>query len=117
MAAPVIIELAPPFQPTFGKFAAAVTEKPERFHECFGKLLQYLDQPTIEKLARAQATDVATTILAYLPADAQRTVADLLKSQPDLKQQVLDAITEAQRILRQVLAETAADKGQHLRKL
>lgn len=97
------------FYGLFGMFAQAVVEKPERFHECFGTLLKHIDRETITKLATAAPTDVATTILAFLPESVQKTVADFLRANPDKRKTILDAVTAAQAELRRCLADFAAE--------
>lgn len=108
MSDPVIVDWPNYFREPWGLFAQAVCEKPEHFAEAFGVLLKYAEKDAIRLLVDAAPDDIATTILAYLPEQAQEKVTALLANDPALVERIREEIRGCQSSLRDACREVVA---------
>lgn len=97
-------------------FSAALVQKAvardtDGVEGCYAILLKHCaDEPGVhllKELCSAQAADVATTVLAALPADARNKVSRALTENPEQKRYVLEMIGTKQQVIRDVVADFA----------
>lgn len=118
MSAPVLLEIPQSKRKLWAQFSAAlvqqaVAQNPDKMRATFAVLLKHCaDEDGVEVLRRlcdGEAADVATTILAYLPEDARKTISAKLKSDRALRDSVLATIREHQTAVREAVREVVRE--------
>jgi len=127
MAAPVVLEIPPVKRKLWAQFAAALVERAvsqntDGMRAAFALLCKHCADEkgtdVLRRLCDGKPADIATTILAYLPDQARKTISAKLKENPETRQAVLGFIAQEQIALREAVRELAAEgKYPELRKV
>lgn len=118
MAAPVTLDIPQAKRKLWAQFSAALVQKAVAQDEdgmkaAFAVLLKHCaDEAGVDVLRRlcdGEAADVATTILAYLPDAARKTISQRLKTDRAMRDQVLATIRDHQAAVREAVREVVRD--------
>ncbi|MCW8134713.1 MAG: hypothetical protein KIT75_03470 [Planctomycetota bacterium] len=120
MSQPQVIDVPEKMRPTWRLFVEAVTEKPTQFAAAFAILCKQCGRTDVadhgtlllRRLCEYSAADVATTMLAYLPPEAQKLVVKQLNADKAARDLVLQQISGSQKALKEALCELIAE-GKH----
>lgn len=125
-ATPQVLSIPEKMRPVFRLFCEAVTDKPDKFRAAFAILVKQCARQDVgddgvqllRMLCEWGAADIATTMLAYLPAAAANLVKSKLNADKAATNAVLDTIRESQAGLKDALTELIHEgKYPHLQAL
>lgn len=89
----------------FGKFAAAIIDKPEKFEACWEILIKHSDRAMLSMLISSKAQDLIYTAICYLPAKVQPNISKVLAKNPDIRARVLTECQSNQQALRMAIKD------------